>query len=72
MEEDFRIIELFKKDAPSAFETADKAAQKAMSECLSNVPRGKLENFIFWTMVNFYTYQVVQEIIRQNAKGEMK
>ncbi len=70
MGDDFRIIELFKENSPSAFEIADKAAKKSLKDCSNNMPRGYLENFMFWTMVNWYSYQVMQEVVKEIEKDK--
>ena len=64
MEEDFRIIELFKENSPAAFEVANKAAKKILRDSVKNIPAGNLENFMFWTLLNYYTYQIMQEVIK--------
>lgn len=63
-EEDFRIIESFKQHSPAAFKSADKDALDALKQIAKKSPKADSENFMYWILINYYTYQVTQEIIK--------
>lgn len=67
---DTRIFDLIKAHNQPAAQEAENAAEKAMCHVYECAPtHGSTENFNYWLLMNFYTYQIVQDMM---AKLESK
>lgn len=62
MKEDTRIIALLKTCAKESYEKADKAVGKVMEVAWLREPEEDLEKFIYWLLLNYYSYCVVKDI----------
>ena len=66
-EQDTRMVDLV-KTSPK-FGNADIAAKKAIHKIFEDAPTDEMESFIYYIMVNFYSYKYLQNVLAQIEKN---
>ena len=62
-ETDTRVLGLIKAHDKPAADAAERAARKAMDAVFNCAPKAKVENFNYWLLMNYYTYEIVQDFL---------
>ena len=65
MKTDTRILDLIKAHDSRSAQNAESAARKAMDEVFNFAPKASVENFNYWLLMNYYTYEIVQGLIEK-------
>ena len=66
---DTRILDLIKAHNAPAAEEAENAARKAMDEVFNFAPKANVENFNYWLLMNYYTYEIVQDLLSRMGRN---
>ncbi len=70
---DTRILDLIKAHDSKAAQNAETAARKAMDDVFQFAPKESVENFNYWLLMNYYTYEIVESFfskLEQSKKSE--
>lgn len=65
---DTRILDLLKEKASKSYVKADKTAFEVLNKVYEDAPANKLENMIYWFLMNYYTYEIVMTICNEIEK----
>lgn len=66
---DTRIIKWLKENLSEEYESTEKNVLKVLERVQENAPKSKIENLIYWLLINYYTYEVVQSICEEIEKN---
>ena len=66
---DTRIIKWLKENSSEEYESTKKNVLKVLEKVHENAPESKMENLIYWILINYYTYEVVQSICEEIEKN---
>ena len=66
---DTRIIKWLKENLSEEYESTKKNALKVLERVQENASKSKMENLIYWLLINYYTYEVVQSICEEIEKN---
>ena len=66
---DTRIIKWLKENLSEEYESTEKNVLKVLERVQENAPKSKMENLIYWILINYYTYEVVQSICEEIEKN---
>ena len=66
---DTRIIKWLKENLSEEYESTEKNVLKVLERVQENAPKSKMENLIYWLLINYYTYEVVQSICEEIEKN---